>query len=98
MQKKKSKKVKITRGEKLLYTGAMMSFALTLILKIFCGANVGHLNISVEKLKYDITSQEKKNESLTMQFNELTSFDKIKDILKEMGLETNTDNIIVINK
>ena len=54
--------------------------------------------MNVEKLKYDITEQEKKNESLTMKVNELTSFDKVKDIAKEMGLEYNNDNIVIINK
>ncbi|MEG1309690.1 MAG: hypothetical protein RSD06_02290 [Bacilli bacterium] len=52
--------------------------------------------MSVEKLKYQISIQEKKNESLTMQVNELTSYDKIKDIVKEMGLSYNNENIIVI--
>ncbi|MDD3392576.1 MAG: hypothetical protein PHE54_03470 [Bacilli bacterium] len=95
---KHKKKMKLSKGEKFLYMTAVMSFVFTMILKIFCGANVGNLNITVEKLKYEITNQEKTNESLTMQFNELTSFDKIKDVLAEYGLETNTDNIIVINK
>ena len=54
--------------------------------------------MSVEKLKYEISVQEKKNESLGMQFNELTSYDKIKDILKEMGLSYNNENIIIVNK
>ena len=98
MTKKKVHKMKITKGEKMLYSLAVMAFAMTLTLKIFCGASVGHLNISVEKLRYEITNQEKKNESLTMQFHELTSFDKIKDVVKGMGLATNADNIIVINK
>ena len=75
-----------------------MSVIFTLALQVFCGANIGNLNMSVEKLRYDIESQEKKNESLTMKVNELTSFDKVKDIVKEYGLEYNNDNIIIINK
>ena len=54
--------------------------------------------MGVEKLKYQITVQEKKNESLEMQFNELTSYDKIKDVLKDMGLSYNNENIIIVNK
>lgn len=98
MIKSKTRKIKITKGEKLLYFGALMSLTLTLILKVFCGANVGHLNMSVEKIKFEITNQEKRNESLTMKVNELTSFDKVKDIVKDMGLAYNNDNIIVIDK
>ena len=54
--------------------------------------------MSVEKLKYQIQEQEKKNESLQMQVSELTSYDKIKDIVKEMGLAYNNENIIVVTK
>lgn len=98
MKTKKVRKLKITKGEKMLYAGAFLSVIFTLALQVFCGANIGNLNMSVEKLRYDIESQEKKNESLTMKVNELTSFDKVKDIVKEMGLEYNNDNIIIINK
>ena len=45
---------------------------------------------------YDIQKQEKTNESLTMQVNELTSFDKIKDVVEEMGLAYNNENILVV--
>ena len=33
-----------------------------------------------------------------MQVSELTSYDKIKDIVKEMGLAYNNENIIVVTK
>ena len=98
MRTKKVRKLKITKGEKMLYAGALISVIFTIAHQVFCGANIGNLNMSVEKLRYDIESQEKKNESLTMKVNELTSFDKVKDIVKEMGLEYNNDNIIIINK
>ena len=54
--------------------------------------------MEVEKVKYEITDQEKKNESLNMKVSELTSFDKVKDIVADMGLEYNNDNIIIINQ
>lgn len=98
MSRKRVKRVKITKGEKILYTSAAFALCCTFLLKIFCSANIGNLNIMVEKLKYDISIQAKKNESLTMQVNELTSFDYVKDIVKEMGLAYNNDNIIIINE
>ena len=52
--------------------------------------------MSVENIKYDISEQEKKNESLTMKVNELTSFDKIESVAKEMGLTYKYENIIVV--
>lgn len=94
----KKKKLKITKGEKLLYVGAVFAFFGTLLIQVFCGASIGHLNMNVEMLKYNIDSQEKKNESLVMQVNELTAFDKVKDVVANMGLAYNNENIIVVDK
>lgn len=94
---KKNKSVRITKGEKLLYVTASLCLVLTLVLKVFCGAGISHLSMSVEKMNYDITEQNKKNESLTMKVNELTSFDKVKEVASNMGLAYNNENIIVVN-
>lgn len=97
MKKTKKRKMRITKGERLLYMSAIFCFAMTMVLKIFCGAGVSHLSMSVEKMRYEIENQEKKNESLVMKVNELTSFDKIKDIVSDMGLAYNNDNIVVVS-
>ena len=94
----KKKKMKITKGEKLLYTMTFFAFLGSLLIQVFCGASVGHFNMSVEMLKYNIDSQEKKNESLVMQVNELTAFDKVKDVVADMGLAYNNENIIVVSE
>ena len=97
MKKTKVRNMKITKGEKLIYTCALFCLVMTMVLKIFCGAGVNHLSMKVEKINYEISVQEKKNESLVMKVNELTSFDKIKDIVSDMGLAYNNDNIVVIS-
>ena len=94
MKSKKQCKLRLTKGEKILYSMAILCVLGTTVFKIFLGARVGHLNISVEKLKYEINEQEKKVEGLTMKINELTSFDKVKDVVKTMGLAYHNDNII----
>ena len=96
MKKSKVRTMRITKGEKLIYTCALFCFVMTIVLKIFCGAGVSHLSMKIEKINYEISVQEKKNESLVMKVNELTSFDKIKDIVSDMGLAYNNDNIVVI--
>lgn len=96
--KKNKKKSKITKGERMLYFYATLAFFLMLGLKIFCGASIGEMKMSIEEIKYNIEDQEKKNESLTMQVNELTSFENVQKVVKEMGLAYNNDNIIVIDK
>lgn len=98
MQKRKAKVVRFTKGEKLLYSCAVIALSCTFLIKIFCGAGVGHLNMSVEKLQYNINTQEKTNESLTMKINELTSFDNVKSLVKDMGLAYNNENVIIINE
>lgn len=95
---KKKRKLKISKGEKLLYTCAVLALCSTFLVKIFCSASIGNLNIMVEKLKSDVSTQAKKNESLTMQVNELTSFDYVNNIVKNMGLAYNNENIIIINE
>lgn len=95
---KKKRKLKISKGEKLLYTCAVLALCSTFLVKIFCSASIGNLNIMVEKLKTDVSTQAKKNESLTMQVNELTSFDYVNNIVKNMGLAYNNENIIIINE
>lgn len=94
---KRVRRTRITKGEKLLYTGAVLSFACFLVLKVFCGAGISGLSMNVELIKADIDAQEKKNESLSMKVSELTSFENVKDVVSDMGLAYNNENIIVIN-
>jgi cell division protein FtsL len=95
--KKVSRKKRITKGEIGLYLLIAICFVSTFVMKIFCGASIANLSMSVEKIRYEIDSQDKTNESLVMKVNELTSFDKIKDVVNDMGLAYNNDNVIVIN-
>ncbi|MCI5521174.1 MAG: cell division protein FtsL [Tenericutes bacterium] len=98
MKKNKKAVIRFTKGEKLLMSCCLFLLITMLLVQVFCGSLEGNLNMSVEKLKYQIQEQEKKNESLQMQVSELTSYDKIKDIVKEMGLAYNNENIIVVTK
>lgn len=97
-KKNKSVLIKFTKGERVLIFSSAFLILLLVLVKVFCGAMQGNLSINVEKLKYEIATQEKVNESLVMQVNELTSYDTIKDIVKDMGLAYNNENIIVISK
>ena len=94
---KKRKIAKFTKGEKLLYCFTAFSIVAIFLIKIFCGAGVSNLKMSIEKTEYKINNQKKTNESLTMKVNELTSFDKVKEVVSNMGLAYNNDNVVVIN-
>lgn len=95
---RKKKKNKVTKGEVLLYTIAIFSFIFALGLKIFCGALIGEMKMSIEETKYKIDREQKNKESLTMKVNELTSFENVKQVAEEMGLAYNNDSIIVIDE
>lgn len=98
MKKKRVRKIKLTKVEKLLYSSALICMGGLVLLKVFFGANIGNLKLGVEKLNLELNNQSKKNESLVMQVNELTSFDNIKDVVKDMGLVYNKDNIVIVKK
>lgn len=98
MAKKKAGKSKISKGERLLYVTIIFAAVFSLGIKTFCGASISEMKMSIEEIKYNIDDQKKKNESLTMKVNELTSFENVKGVVQEMGLAYNNDNIIVIGK
>lgn len=98
MKKKKARRARVTKGERLLYMTIIFALVFSLGIKTFCGASISEMKMNIEEIKYNISSQEKKNESLTMKVNELTSFENVKGIVKEMGLAYNNDNIIVVGK
>ena len=98
MKKNKKRKSKFTKGEKFIYSFGVMSLVAIFITKVFFGASISNLKMNIEKINYKIELQENKNDSLTMQVNELTSYENLDSILKEMGLAYNNENIIVVGE
>ncbi len=89
---------KVSKGEKILYFLGFMAVVLTITLKVFLGASIGHYSITVEILNKQIENEDKQRESLVMQVDELTSFDNVKKIIDELGLSYHNENIIVVNR
>lgn len=96
MKKRARKIVKLTRGEKMLYTIGLFCFVLTIVIRVFSSASISNLKMDIEKINYKIENQERKNQSLTMQVNELTSYENLSSVLNDMGLAYNNENIIVV--
>ena len=97
MQKKKKKKLKISKFEKVLYVVAIFLLLMAPISIVFTKSTLSEINFEVEKLKKEIANREKTNESLEMKINELASLDNIKNVIKAEGLSYNNDNIKNIN-
>ena len=96
MKKNTKSVVRLTKGEKLLYMMGAICIVASIFLRVFSSASISDLKMGIEAVSYKITNQEKKNQSYVMQVNELTSYENLSMVLKDMGLAYNNENIIVI--
>ena len=98
IKKRRKRTIKLVPIEKAIYlTGALCLIAVVVI-EIFAGTKVSNMKMNIEKINYKIETQQKKNESLAMQVSELTSYENVNGVIKEMGLAYNNENIVVINE
>lgn len=93
MKTNKKKKKPMGRLEKTIYTIAILLAFASPFSVVFFQATLSKVNIDVERVKNEIKTQEKKNESLEMKINELASLDKIIEVAQAQGLSYNNDNI-----
>ena len=91
--KKVKKRLKMSKFERLLYIFTLVIVLMTPFALVFSQATLSEINFEVEKTKKQISSQEKKNTSLTMKINGLASLEKIQTVAKEQGLSYNNNNI-----
>ena len=95
----KPKKVKVLKGEKMLWLAVILMILVIPITSVYTKALLSESNIEVEKLVGNIEKQESVNESLDMKISELASLDKIQEVANEIGLHYNNNNIkVVANK
>ena len=96
--KKRNKKVKILKGEKIIYTLILLAVISFPMATVFTKAKLSETNIALEQIKSKVSTQEGINESLSMQVDELASLDKIEEVATEKGLSYNNNNIKNINE
>ena len=84
------------KGKKL-FIFILILLMVSPLLQVITKARLSEINIDVEKLKDDIEDQQKLNESINMQINELASLDKIRKIAEENGLSYKNNNITSID-
>lgn len=89
---------KRAKFQKRLFTLTLITICFVFVSIFFFKAQLSSVNIEVEKLKKEVTKQEKVNESLTMKENELISLENMQLVAANNGLEYNNNNIIVIQK
>ena len=98
MKVKKSRRLKLLKGEKFMYIILALLVISIPTVSVFSKALVSETNIRTEKLKSKIEKQENTNESLEMQINELVSMENIQKVAKEYGLSYISDNIINVTE
>lgn len=98
MKMRRKRTVRLIPIEKAIYLTGLFCLVAVVVIEIFVGTKVSNLKMNIEKMNYKIESQEKKNESLAMQVSELTSYENVNGVIKEMGLAYNNENIYVIEQ
>ena len=92
-RKNVKKRIVLTKFEKLLYSFALILLVLAPLATVFAQATLSKVNYDVEKIKDEISVQEKTNQSLSMKISELASLDKIQEVAESEGLSYNNNNI-----
>ena len=95
---KKRRKIRLSGEEKFLLFIILSCIVGMFAVQIFFGAQISNYKMNIEKIDYKIETQKKKNQSLTMQVNELTSYENVSKVIERMGLEYNNENIVVVNR
>ena len=87
------KEKKNIKRDKRLFILIVLVLVFSPLLQVITRAKLSEINIDVEKIKTNIEKQEKLNESINMQINELASLDKIRQIADKYGLSYKNNNI-----
>ncbi|NMA50605.1 MAG: cell division protein FtsL [Mollicutes bacterium] len=96
MARKKGKRLKLLKGEKLMYFTILFLMAFIPIMYVYTSNMVTKTNYDVESLKNKIEKQKEENESLSMQKDELASLENIQSIADEYGLSYDNTSILVV--
>ena len=98
MKNNKKKKQFLCKFERFMYKLCIFVIVL-LIVGIVCGqTSLAQINLEVQKLTNEVEDQRKKNESLEMKIDEMSSLESIKEISAEYGLTYHSENIKTIEK
>ncbi|WP_280769087.1 cell division protein FtsL [Salipaludibacillus daqingensis] len=88
----------ITKGEKLIYSMALIAVIFVLYLILSNYATMYSLNHQIQQTETEITQQQEVNGGLTLQVKELSDPDRILDIAQnDLGMELNDKSVKVIH-
>lgn len=96
--KKKSKKIKLLKGEKAMYVLLLFLLITIPVFNVFTSSMLSETNNEVEKITKNIERQELTNQGLSMQIDELASLENIQTIAENHGLSYNNSNIKTVGE
>ena len=96
--KKKSKKVKLLKGEKAMYVLLLFLLITIPVFNVFTSSMLSETKNEVEKITKNIERQELTNQGLSMQIDELASLENIQTIAENHGLSYNNSNIKTVGE
>lgn len=96
--KKKSKKVKLLKGEKAMYVLLLFLLITIPVFNVFTSSMLSETNNEVEKITKNIERQELTNQGFSMQIDELASLENIQTIAENHGLSYNNSNIKTVGE
>lgn len=96
MRVNKRRKLRLLKGERILYTFAIVLLFVSPLITVYNKGKLSQVDIEIEKLKRQISIQEQRNKSLLMKINELASLENIQSVAQGMGLSYNNENIRTI--
>ena len=96
MKKEKKKKKFLSSFERLMYKLCIV-IIIGLIVGIVCSeTSLAQTNVEIQKLEREVEKQKKRNESLNMKIDEITSLDNLKEVSEKYGLSYHSENIKTI--
>ena len=97
MKKDKKKQTLLSSFERFMYKICIL-IIIALIVGIVCSeTSIAQTNVEIQKLQQEVEKQKKRNESLNMKIDEMTSLDNIKEVSEKYGLSYHSENIKTIN-
>jgi len=94
----KNARVKFLKGEKFMYFLLVVLVLAVPMFNVYTSGLLSETNTKVGRLEQKLEEQEKSNQSLSMQIDELASLENIQNIAQEFGLSYNNSNIKTIGQ
>lgn len=95
-QQKAGKKPLITGKEKVLYLTFIVAVALFAVSLLHTQGQIQTTTMEVQKIESEIQEIAKQNEDLKVQVSELSTYERIWEKAKELGLTLNEKNVKVV--